>query len=68
MRAIAARLGLTDVALMEGVVVTPTCGLASASPDWVRMAYSVCGKAGRVLRDGYGEDVDDRDLSRSHHG
>ena len=67
-RAIAARLGLSDVALMAGVVVTPTCGLANASPDWVRMAYKVCGKAGRVLREGFGEDVDDRELSRSEHG
>jgi len=61
-------LGLSDVALMAGVVVTPTCGLANASPDWVRMAYKVCGKAGRVLREGFGEDVDDRELSRSEHG
>jgi hypothetical protein len=67
-RAIAARLGLSDVELMAGVVVTPTCGLANASPAWVRMAYRVCGTAGRVLREGFGEDVDDRDLSRSEHG
>ena len=49
-RVAAGRLGLTDVKYMEAVVVTPTCGLAGASPDWVRAAYAVCGKAGRVLR------------------
>jgi hypothetical protein len=32
------------------VVVTPTCGLAGASPEWVRTAYAFCEKAGRVLR------------------
>jgi hypothetical protein len=64
-RSIAARLGLNDIGFMAGVVVTPTCGLAGASPDWVRMAYTACDKAGRVLRDGFGEDVEDRAMSRS---
>lgn len=49
-RMAASRLGLNDVRFMEAVVVTPTCGLADASPDWVRTAYAVCANAGRVLR------------------
>jgi methionine synthase II (cobalamin-independent) len=64
-RAIAARLGLNDIDFMAGVVVTPTCGLAGASPDWVRMAYTACVKAGRVLREGFGEDAEDLAMSRS---
>ena len=49
-RAAAGRLGLTDAKYLEAVVVTPTCGLAGASPEWVRTAYAFCEKAGRVLR------------------
>lgn len=45
------RLGLTDGHWLEGIAVTPTCGLAGASPDWARTALSACRAVGRVLRD-----------------
>ena len=54
------RLGMNDPMLLAGVVVTPTCGMAGASPDWVRTAYAACRAAGRVLRD-------DRTLEEREH-
>lgn len=33
------------------IVLTPTCGLAGASPHWARSAYVALGEAGRLLRD-----------------
>jgi hypothetical protein len=44
------RLGLEDETALSRVVVTPTCGLAGASPDWTRTALAACRAVGRVLR------------------
>jgi len=51
-RALADRLGLVE--RTESIVVTPTCGLAGASPAWVRTAYAAVRGAARVLRDDVG--------------
>jgi methionine synthase II (cobalamin-independent) len=45
------RLGLTDERHRAHVVVTPTCGLAGATPDWARTALAATRSAARVLRD-----------------
>ncbi|MFF7242456.1 methionine synthase [Embleya sp. NPDC008237] len=45
------RLGFPPESLAEAVVVTPTCGLAGASPAHARAALSHSVAAGRVLRD-----------------
>ncbi|MFI1578679.1 methionine synthase [Embleya sp. NPDC020630] len=45
------RLGFPPESLVEAVVVTPTCGLAGASPAYARAALSHSVAAGRVLRD-----------------
>lgn len=49
--ALASRLGIADPTRIAQVVVTPTCGLAGASPDWTRTAMAACRAAARVLRD-----------------
>ena len=67
-RAAAGRLGLSDAAYMQAVVVTPACGLAGASPDWVRAAYAVCEKAGRVLRGSGDEEWTDSGHERAASG
>lgn len=56
-RASAERLGLTDERHLANVVVTPSCGLAGASPDWVRTALAACTAAGRVLRNEHLEEA-----------
>jgi len=33
------------------ITLTPTCGLAHASPAWTRTAYAALEDAGRVLRE-----------------
>ncbi|HMA47308.1 MAG TPA: methionine synthase [Frankiaceae bacterium] len=43
------RLGLAAERAAEVVVVTPTCGLAGASPAHARAALRRCGEAARVL-------------------
>jgi methionine synthase II (cobalamin-independent) len=43
------RLGFAPENLARDVVVTPTCGLAGASPSWARRAYRSCVEAARVL-------------------
>jgi methionine synthase II (cobalamin-independent) len=43
------RLGFTPKALAETVVVTPACGLAGATPGYVRAALKHCREAGRIL-------------------
>jgi Cobalamin-independent synthase, Catalytic domain len=43
------RLGFAPEKLTEVVVVTPTCGLAGASPSWPATAYGSCREAARVL-------------------
>lgn len=57
-RELASRLGLGDAQYLSRVVVTPTCGLAGASPQWVRAAYDTVRAAARVLR---GDEEGDRD-------
>ncbi|EPD94499.1 hypothetical protein HMPREF1486_03052 [Streptomyces sp. HPH0547] len=45
------RLGLSPGLLAESVVVTPTCGLAGASPAYARRALAHCARAARSLAD-----------------
>ncbi|MFI7318415.1 methionine synthase [Streptomyces venezuelae] len=45
------RLGLNPGTLAESVVVTPSCGLAGASPAYARAALAHCVKAARSLAD-----------------
>ncbi|WP_435058993.1 methionine synthase [Streptomyces sp. bgisy060] len=45
------RLGLDPGTLAESVVVTPTCGLAGASPGYARAALAHCVRAARSLAD-----------------
>lgn len=45
------RLGLSPGLLAESVVVTPTCGLAGASPAYARQALAHCVRAARALAD-----------------
>ncbi|AEH11052.1 MULTISPECIES: methionine synthase [Protofrankia] len=46
------RLGFAPEQLREVVVVTPTCGLAGATPGYARVALRRCREAGRALADG----------------
>ncbi|MEU8459969.1 methionine synthase [Streptomyces sp. NPDC029003] len=45
------RLGLSPGALAESVVVTPSCGLAGASPAYARAVQAHCVRAARSLAD-----------------
>ncbi|WP_031073581.1 methionine synthase [Streptomyces sp. NRRL S-118] len=45
------RLGLPPGTLAESLVITPTCGLAGASPAYARAALAHCVKAARSLAD-----------------
>ncbi|MEU5433175.1 methionine synthase [Streptomyces sp. NPDC020719] len=45
------RLGLHPGTLAESVVITPSCGLAGASPAYARAALAHCVKAARSLAD-----------------
>ncbi|WP_461057480.1 methionine synthase [Streptomyces pseudoechinosporeus] len=45
------RLGLNPGLLAESVTVTPTCGLAGASPEYARRALAHCVQAARSLAD-----------------
>ncbi|MFI6566700.1 methionine synthase [Streptomyces sp. NPDC050534] len=45
------RLGLQPELLAEAVTVTPSCGLAGASPDYARRALAHCVRAARSLAD-----------------
>lgn len=45
------RLGLSPGTLSESVVITPTCGLAGASPAYARAALAHCVRAARSLAD-----------------
>jgi hypothetical protein len=45
------RLGLNPGLLTEAVTVTPSCGLAGASPDYARGALAHCARAARSLAD-----------------
>jgi len=50
-RALWRRLGLDPRLAAASVVVTPTCGLAGASPSYARLALERCVEAGRLLRE-----------------
>ena len=67
-RELASRLGLADPARLASVVVTPSCGLAGASPAWTRTAYAAVRAAARVLRDEQGERGHDDADERQAHG
>jgi hypothetical protein len=43
------RLGFPADRFAESVVLTPTCGLAGASPSYARAAMTRCREAARVL-------------------
>ncbi|QDY79154.1 methionine synthase [Streptomyces qinzhouensis] len=45
------RLGLNPGTLSGSVVITPTCGLAGASPAYARAALAHCARAARSLAD-----------------
>lgn len=45
------RLGFSPKILAESVVVTPACGLAGATPAYVRAALRHCREAARILRE-----------------
>ncbi|WP_327370006.1 methionine synthase [Streptomyces sp. NBC_01217] len=45
------RLGLNPGTLTESVVITPSCGLAGASPAYARAALAHCARAARSLAD-----------------
>lgn len=45
------RLGLDPGSLADAVVVTPSCGLAGASPAYARAALAHCARAARSLAD-----------------
>ncbi|MEU1802220.1 methionine synthase [Streptomyces sp. NPDC019937] len=45
------RLGLSPGSLAESVVITPSCGLAGASPAYARAALAHCVRAARSLAD-----------------
>ena len=55
------RLGLEDERWLTQIAVTPTCGLASATPTWVRTALAACRSTGRVLRHDEREEAADGD-------
>jgi len=46
-----ADLGFEDPKHLERMAITPACGLAGASPDWVRHALLSCQTLGRIVRD-----------------
>lgn len=50
-REAASRLGLADPRYLGQVAVTPTCGLAGASPQGAVRAYAACQAARRILSD-----------------
>jgi methionine synthase II (cobalamin-independent) len=50
LRAVLHRLGLEDERWLRQVVVTPSCGLAGASPAWARTALAASRAVGRVVR------------------
>jgi L-serine deaminase len=52
-----ARLGFDEDAYASRTVITPTCGLAGASPAWARRALSLAqGVAGASGQSGEGRD------------
>jgi hypothetical protein len=61
-----ADLGFTDPESLDRMAITPTCGLAGASPSWVRHALAACQSLGRIVRDDQGRDEQDRDERDEH--
>ncbi len=59
-RQMARQLGLNDPRHMGMMVVTPACGLAAATPTWVRTAYGACRAAARILGGDAGSEREDR--------
>ncbi|MFC4060774.1 methionine synthase [Planomonospora corallina] len=49
------RMGFAPAALARQVVLTPSCGLAGASPGYARAALARCREAARVLREDPGD-------------
>lgn len=45
------RWGLAADSVAEQIVLTATCGLAGAPPQWARLAFRALAEAGRLLRD-----------------
>lgn len=45
------RLGFSAERLAQAFVVTPSCGLAGASPTWARRALELCADTARALAD-----------------
>lgn len=43
------QIGLSRKSLSENVIVTPTCGLAGASPTWATTALGCCATVGELL-------------------
>jgi methionine synthase II (cobalamin-independent) len=50
LRDLMSRVGLSDETALSRLAVTPTCGLAGASPNWSREALTACRAVGRVVR------------------
>jgi Cobalamin-independent synthase, Catalytic domain len=50
------RLDQDPARLINGSVVTPTCGLAGADVSWARTAYGLAVRTGRALADAVGAD------------
>lgn len=50
LRSLLHRLGLEDPRNLDHLAVSPTCGLAGATPAWMRTALAACSSVGRVLR------------------
>ncbi|MFE6037122.1 methionine synthase [Streptomyces sp. NPDC056452] len=50
-RTLWSRLGFNPGTLTESVVITPSCGLAGASPAYARAALAHCARAARSLAD-----------------
>jgi hypothetical protein len=50
LRALMGRLGLGDERSLAHLAVSPTCGLAGASPQWARTALAAARAVGRVVR------------------
>lgn len=43
------RIGLNRKVLARNVIVSPTCGLAGATPEWASAALGICAQAGELL-------------------
>ncbi len=64
LRTILHRLGMDDPTWLAQVAITPTCGLAGATPAWATRALRSCGSVGRIVRD----DIDDEDREHRRRG